>query len=281
VKLFASPEWTGRTIGYLDAVMPDGSLWDDDGLRLLGALAAHGIDLVDLTGKQLVLRDDGLHADGRRIDRIYRGVAAVGLWHRSEELAPVYEACRRGHLPMTTSPYEMVFWDKLLLVYLSDPELSPWLNHQERAVLSRTIPWTRFLRDEPVTYHGTTLPAHKLCLDRRDEFVIKRGNGFSSEAVVIGAECDDRTWRERVEAALADENWVVQELVDAPKARLPYLVGGDIEWFEAVPMACPYVVQGEVCGFAGRTSVPGGERILVGAGTLGASAGLRTAFRVG
>ncbi|HZM82128.1 MAG TPA: hypothetical protein VFC19_40935 [Candidatus Limnocylindrales bacterium] len=280
-SLFNGPGWAGTTIGYIDAVMPDGSLWDDDGLRFLAALSARGIHLVDLTAKELVCRDDGLHADGERIDRVYRGVAALGLWHRFEELAPVYEACRRGLLHMTTSPYEMVFFDKLLLVYLSDPALSPWLNYAERRVLANVVPWTRFLRDEPVTYGARTLPVPDLCIDRREELVIKRGNGFGSEAVVIGADCDARGWREHVDTALAEENWVVQELVDAPRVRLPYLVDGDVEWFEAVPMACPYVVRGEVCGLAGRTSVPGGHRILVGAGAEGSSAGIRTAFRVG
>ncbi|MGH3750138.1 MAG: hypothetical protein ACRDT8_22380, partial [Micromonosporaceae bacterium] len=189
--LFTSPAYAQTTVGYLDAILPDGSLWDDEGVRFLAAMANRGVRLVNLTDRELMLRDDGLYADGIKIERVYRGCAALALWARGDALAPLYQACERGQVRMTISPYEMVFFDKLLLPYLSDPELSPWLTNAERQVLAECLPWTRFLRDQDSSYRGQKVHLPSLLLDQRDQFVIKKGNGFGSQDVVIGAECDD------------------------------------------------------------------------------------------
>lgn len=280
-ELFRSPGFAGATVGYIDALDFDGSLWDDDGLRFLAVLADRGVELFNLTGREMVVRADGLYADGRRIDRVYRGGAAVGMWHRHDELAPIYEACRRGLIHMTTSLFETVFFDKVLLAHLSDPRLAPTLSRAEAATIARILPWTRLLRDDTTDYGGQTVSIPRFCRDHREILVLKRGNGFASNAVHIGTETDDRSWDAAVDKGLAEGNWIVQRLVDPSRIRLPFLIDGRVEHAKVTTMICPFVVRGTVRAIAARTSIPGGGMILVGAGEAGSLAGLRTAFAVG
>jgi hypothetical protein len=279
VSLFSSPRFTNKTIGYVDAIDPNtGGLWDDDGLRFLEALAERNIHLINLTGRELSLREDGVYVDGRRLDFIYRGVAAVAMWFRMEELRPLFQACGKRQAEMVLSPFEMVFFDKMLLPYLSDEQLHPFLSMEERRVLSEILPWTRFVREYTTTYRGQKVRIPEFCLRARSRLVLKRGNGFGSDAVVMGAECTDEQWKGHVDKGLNEGNWIVQEIVNPPRVSLPYLERGALVQAEALSMACPYVVQGKVSGIGGRTSVPGGGRILVGAGVEGSQAGIRTAF---
>jgi hypothetical protein len=280
VSLFSSPGYRGRTIGYVDALGQGGDRWDDEGLQFLAMLAREGVTLIDLTGRELALRDDGVYADGRRLDAVYRGVAGRGLWFRIDELLPLYQACGRGQLTMLMSPYEMVFFDKMLLPYLSDASLGLPLDAAERRLLDRIVPWTRFLRDEVVEFRGHRAPTPDICVEHRTELVLKKGNGFASSEVVIGAETDEPEWKGQVEHGLGERNWVVQELVQPPTVRLPFLDGDDIVWADVISMSCPFVLLGQITGIAIRTSVPGGGRILVGAGLRDSAAGARTAFRL-
>jgi len=281
-SFFSSPEFAGKNIGYVDALDPKtGELWDDDGVRFLEALAEKGIHLLNLTGRKLELRDDGVYAEGQPLHFLYRGVAAIGLWFRLEELAPLFQACGRRQAEMILSPFEMVFFDKMLLPYLSDERLNTFLTVEERRQLAEILPWTRILREDATVYHGQPVRLPHLCLQQRERFVIKKGNGFGSEAVFMGPECTDAQWKAHVERGLNEGNWVVQEVVEPPLERLPYLdAGGTLLWADALSMACPYIIRGEVGGVAGRTSVPGGGRILVAAGAEGSQAGIRTACRV-
>lgn len=284
VSLFSSPRFAGKSIGYVDAIDPKtGGLWDDDGLRFLAILEEQGVHLINLTltGRAIELRDDGVYVEGRRLDYLYRGVAAIALWFRMEELAPLFQACGRKQAEMIISPFEMVFFDKMLLPYLSDERLSPFLSAGERRLLSEIIPWSRFLRDEETTYRGKPLRIPTLCLEKKDALVIKKGNGFGSDAVFMGSECTESDWRGHVERGLNEGNWIVQEIVAPPSTPLPYLERGELVWADAMSMACPFIVAGKVSGVAGRTTVPGGGRILVGAGREGSKAGIRTAFHLG
>lgn len=267
----------GKTIGYVDAVDPEtGGPWDDEGLRFLELLDERGIHLINLTGREMTLRDDGVYVEGQRLDYAYRGVAAAGIWFRMQELEPLFQAASRGQLDLFMSPFEMIFFDKMLLPYLSDEQLNGFLAPQERQLLDAVVPWTRFLREYTTSYQGAAVDIPQLCRQRKDDLVIKKGNSLASQAVVIGAECSDEQWAAQLDRGLGEGNWVVQELVAPPRVSLPYMEGGELVWADVLSMPCPFVVRGKICGVVGRTSIPEGGRVLVAAGMSGSQAGIRT-----
>ncbi len=279
---FAGDRFRGKTIGYIDAFNPDtGELFDEDGVWFMEELDKRGIELVTITGRQITRDHRGIYADGRQLHVIYRGVAAIGLWEWTETVLPFFEACRDGTAEMIMSLYEMVYFDKILLAYLSDDRLNGFLPDNERRALTELLPWTRILSDGTATRAGDIIDLPDWCRRHQDELVLKKGNGFRSEAVFVGSECTESQWHERVDAGRAEGNWVVQEMVRPPRTRLPYLVDGELVWEEVFGMACPFVAEGRITGVAGRTSVPRGSRVLVGAGVEDSQAGIRTTFVVG
>jgi hypothetical protein len=277
VEYFTAPDLRGLSVGYLDAVMPDGSLYDNDGLTFMAALAERGVDLVDITFASLRADSSGLYADGTRIDVVYRGALGTLLYERTPELAPLFDACRRGVARMVMSPYDAVLFDKLLLAYLSDERLTDVFTAAERAALDRVVPWTRIVRDDVSTLDGHRAYVTDLCCEHRRDLVLKRGDSYGSEAVVIGAECTPVDWAGHVTRAADDGNWIVQRLVAPPRERVPYLVDGDLVHAEVLSMTCPFVVAGRVAGVACRTGAPDGGRILANAGLEGSGVGLRPA----
>lgn len=279
---YFSGQLAGKSIGYVDAIMPDtGELFDAQGVLFVDRLEEMGVALSYLTHRPVQFREDGIHFDGKRIDCIYRGVAGIGLLGRLEELAPLFEACGRGVAEMVMSPYELIFFDKLLLPYLSDERENGFLSDGDRSVMASILPWTRFLRDYDTDFHGQRVNVPALCMQRKDDLVLKKGDGFGSNAVIVGAEHADDAWREAMAKGIAQGGWIVQEMVTPPTERMPFLEGGALVWTDLISMTCPYMLRGRVCGFASRTSIPRGSRVLVGAGVEGSQAGLRTVFRVG
>jgi hypothetical protein len=278
---FSSPELAGKNIGYIDAIDPGtGQLYDLQGLRFLEDLKLLGVELAYLTA-DTVVEEDGIYLDGQRIHCLYRGVAAIGIVERTGELGPWFDACGRGVAELISSPYEIVFFDKRLLPYLSDERLNGFLAERDRIAMSEILPWTRFLRDRDTEFRGEHWSIPSLCARYQDDLVIKRGDGFGSNAVVIGAEHTADEWSARVAHALADGSWIVQEMVTPPRVSVPFLENGALVWTDVLAMTCPYMIQGRIAGIAGRTSVPSGSRVLVGAGVEGSQSGIRTAFCLG
>lgn len=281
-RWFSSKEFEGKNVGYLDATRPEtGERYEDQGLLFLEHLRARGVKLRDLTYRDVSFREDGIYLDGERIHCIYRGVAAIALLWRLEELAPYFEACGRGVAEMVISPHELVLFDKLLLPYLSDEDLNGFLSDELKAVMPSILPWTRFLRDQDTHFQGTRVNVLELCRRRQRGFILKRGDGFGSNAVVVGSEHSPQAWEEHLARALREGNWVVQEMLSPPEEGLPFLHDRELLQAHVVSMTCPYMMHGKVIGIASRTSVPRGSRVLVGAGAKGSQSGIRTAFRVG
>jgi hypothetical protein len=279
---FTSPELAGKNIGYIDAIDPGtGQLYDLQGLRFLEDLKALGVELAYLTSADTVVDQDGIRLGSQRIHCLYRGVAAIGILERTGELGPWFDACGRGVAELISSPYEILFFDKRLLPYLSDERLNDFLDERDRMAMPEILPWTRFLRDGDAEFRGEQWSIPALCVRYQDDLVIKKGDGFGSNAVVIGAEHSADEWSTHVARALADGSWIVQEMVTPPRVSLPFLENGALVWTDVLAMTCPYMIQGRIGGIAGRTSVPSGSRVLVGAGVKGSQSGIRTAFCLG
>ncbi len=274
-------EHGGHTVGYIDAFSPEtGAPSDTEGLLFVEGLRARGIDLRHLTYPKAVFGVDGATLDGARIDCFYRGEAAIALLEYLDSVTPYLDACDRGIARMVASLHEIVLFDKQLLPFLSDDEQNGFLSDERRAAIAAVLPWTRLLRDRATRFHGRAVRVPALCLERQHDLVIKKGDGCCSNAVAIGAEHDADTWRRLVGQGIEAGNWVVQEMVVPPAESLPYLDGAALTRAEVVSMTCPYLVRGRVAAVGGRTSVPQGSRILVGAGAKGFQAGIRTAFCV-
>lgn len=141
-------------------------------------------------------------------------------WVRNERDQLHFDALRAviddGCL-MLPSQSSMMMTDKRLLALVSEGLACHTLA--DRAFVTSWIPWTRIVRDRHVFRHGQRHDLVKLILNKKDDFVLKRGVGHSGLEVATGCEVEEAEWRRTVAASM-DGSSVVQEYVASQSSVL-------------------------------------------------------------
>ncbi len=142
--------------------------------------------------------------------------AAIEL-HEEGTAAQALRCFRAGSLKLFNAPIRAVLTDKRNLALLS--EGGDFLTPAERELVARHVPWTQRLLPASATRRGQEVWLPELALKLREELVIKKARAGRGSAVYLGAATPEALWRERVERALAEGDWIVQEQVEP----LPYV----------------------------------------------------------
>lgn len=114
-------------------------------------------------------------------------------------------------------PMAFVLGNKSLFAVLSEHAFPA--DDEERAFVQRHIPWTRRLTSGRTRFADQDVDMLDLCRTAQSELVLKPNDAFGGRGVTIGAETSESDWVVRIQAALQDDRWVVQErLVPVPLA---------------------------------------------------------------
>jgi hypothetical protein len=109
--------------------------------------------------------------------------------------------------------------NKRNLALLSEnEELELWTD-EDRALIRDHVPWTRLVSARTTTYRGETVTFPGFLVDRRDDLVLKLGEGVGGADVHVGRCTEPAEWEARVREAVEHGGWIVQEYVES----LPYL----------------------------------------------------------
>lgn len=103
--------------------------------------------------------------------------------------------------------------DKRNLALLSEQEDGDLYPPAERASISRYIPWTRLLVEDFAERRGERVYLPDFVLAEREHLVIKPGGAFGGKDVFVGSSLGASEWAARVDAALADGRFLVQDFV--------------------------------------------------------------------
>ncbi|HEX5759073.1 MAG TPA: amino acid adenylation domain-containing protein, partial [Thermoanaerobaculia bacterium] len=180
---------------------------------LRGAAPGAGGRLALLPYSALRERDGRLWADGRPLH------AAVEI-HHDGTAAQAFRCFKAGRLKLFNAPVRTILTDKRNLALLSElADRGDLLEPGERELVTGHVPWTRRLVPAAVSWRGCEAWVPELVLAHREELVIKRAREGRGAAVHLGAATPEPAWREAVERALAQGDWVVQERVEP----LPFL----------------------------------------------------------
>ncbi len=160
--------------------------------------------------------DGWLEAGGKNYDLLYRHIFARLLPEDSPIPQHLLQPGNTKIFNPITSPLEL----KALIALLSEATANPTLARTlgltpaELKTLARVTPWTRLVREGPLTLpDGTTAAdARRWLSSHRDELVLKRGWSHGGQSVHVGVETQD--WPRRVAEALAEpDEWTVQQYV--------------------------------------------------------------------
>lgn len=206
-------------IGFV--LSPDTQVLDDSPRialyqREMGrAIEALGLDLtgrvVTCSYQSLVERERALYQGRLRIDAL--------LEINSDTPPHVYRLFKRGRVALYNGPIARILSTKRNIALLSQHATGGSFSPAERDLIEAYIPWTRLVAPGAVEYKGEALQLPDLLAARRERFVLKKADSSGGKGVLIGRFTLPEEWRQTIDLALAQGNWVVQELQES----LPYI----------------------------------------------------------
>jgi hypothetical protein len=195
--------------------------------RMVAAhLKLHGYSAVVAEPGQCACEGSRFIAAGEPVDIVYRLCHLPDMLKRPEETAPLFEATRRGIVPIVNPLAAELFSHKYLLALIHH---EPWCNDigtDDRRVLDTAIPWGAVVADGPCsTPDGTTGDLSGWISSHRDRLVLKAAHGQGGTDVVLGWTVDQPDWDAFLKRLLT-EGGVVQARLETPRASYPRIAPG-------------------------------------------------------
>ncbi|MCP5103979.1 MAG: circularly permuted type 2 ATP-grasp protein [bacterium] len=124
---------------------------------------------------------------------------------KSNGLVPqaLLDVVESGNLLLFNGPIGSIMSSKLNLALLSENENSDLFSPEERETIKNHVPWTR----------KVTAGLEDYILSHRERLVLKPGDGIGGYGVSPGRNTSPGQWKQQVEKALEERNWVVQEYI--------------------------------------------------------------------
>ncbi len=173
----------------------------------------HGSHFFCLQEEQVEERDGRLYAEGKRLHMVIR----FPTYDMPQSFDRAYRARR---LYLVGGPSNNLLSDRRNFALLSEAadvsdgaEDGGRFSDDERAFISRHVPWSRKVCRGRTTWRGETVDLPELFEREREKLLIKPFIGFGGEEVHAGWSTEPVRWRELLEAALESGNVLVQEFV--------------------------------------------------------------------
>ncbi len=266
-------EWGGTadppTIAIVD--WRDVPTWSEFEI-LQARFEARGVPTIVCDPRELDFDGTTLGAGGRSIDLVYRRVLINDLVARPEETKALVDAYRARAVCVANTLRCKIPHKKAFFAVLTDERYHPLFTVEERAMIAAHVPWTRLLRDGPTTAPGgVSIDLVDYVRRLRDDFVIKPNDEYGGAGVVLGWECDERTWDQAIARALADRSghWVAQREVRVRREVFPMVVVPHrVEMRDMLVDFAPYLFRGRLAGFLTRLSSTGLANVTSGGGQV-------------
>jgi uncharacterized circularly permuted ATP-grasp superfamily protein len=234
---------------------------------LCEAFVRAGADCLLADPRAMDVRDGRLWADGRAVDVVYRRGVLSELMERADEVAPFMRAYRERLAVFVNSFRCRLSEDKAFFALLTDEAYAHLLTADERALVTRTVPWTRKLEERHTLRAGVEIDLVPHVLARREQLVLKPAHGYGGRSVYVGAETDAAAWEDAVAAGLG-QPWVVQERVPIPEEEFPIVEAGALAFSSLKVNVNPFYVAGAEVGAVTRASLDSVINVSAGGGSM-------------
>ncbi len=224
-------------------------------------LRQHGIDAVHLDFEELLT---GLGLPGR-LNRPL-GIAEFTLYDSTVggyDISPVRPALDAGFRVIPSASSWLVHTKRILAMV---SEGLPWMSAADHELVRRYVPWTRQLRDHPVSWRDGTHGMPELLVSEQENFILKGATGDAGREVVFGARTSQEDWGKLVDDGVRSGYFIAQEVVPTTPVPVDVMVTdeGDVERVPATMVVSPFCVGGTPTGCFARF-VPDAEPGVISA----------------
>jgi uncharacterized circularly permuted ATP-grasp superfamily protein len=231
------------------------------------AFVARGARCLLADPRSMEQRGGRLLAGGQAVDVVYRRAVLSELVDCEHEVRDFLRAYAEGAAVFVNSFRCRLSEDKAFLALLTDEAFAPMMTEDERALVARTVPWTRKLEERRTTKDGREVDLLSFVRNHRAGLVLKPAHGYGGRDVLVGDETAPAEWDEAIHAG-AGQPWVVQERVTIPEEPFPTCEGG-VLGFEALKVnANPFYALGGEAGAVARASRRAVINVSAGGGSV-------------
>src|SRR3954466_4735823 len=172
----------------------------------------------------------GLYANGERIDLVYRRVLINDIVARDSECRALLDGYRSGTVCVANSLRCKIPHKKAFFAVLTDDRYQDLLSADERAIVSRHIPWTALVEDRHVVRGHDRFDLVPSLRANRERLVIKPNDEYGGTGVTLGWETSEAEWDGAIARALAERQrgWVAQEKIQVRRELFPICDGGGV-----------------------------------------------------
>ncbi len=234
---------------------------------LKGFFESKGVPTIICDPRELEYREGKLYHQDFPIDLLFKRVLGSELLMKADEVRPILQAYEDGAVCMINSFRCKLFHKKMIFGLLTDEKNGKYFTEDEKALISRHIPWTRKVKTGTSTYQGQEIDLPTFILKDRERLVLKPNDEYGGKGIYIGWESTDAQWRDAFELALK-EPYVVQEKVLIAKEPFPVLQDGMLVFAERSVDCDPFIFDGKVAGVLTRLSAEALLNVTAGSGSV-------------
>lgn len=161
-----------------------------------------------------------LYANGFRIDIFYKRVIIHEFLEKFDETHPLIKAYQSQKICMANSFRVKLAHKKNGFAILSDERYSYLFTQEQKELIRKHIPWTRYVEDTQTTFGDQEVDLLELLRGKRERFVLKPNDDYGGYGIFIGWETSQGDWENALNDAL-EKDYVAQERVPIKKLRIP------------------------------------------------------------
>lgn len=234
----------------------------------------HGIDSIICTPDELVFEQGLLFArqtDSKlfRIDLVFKRILTSELLMHYGEHAlehPVVQAYAAGAICMVNSFRAKLLHKKSIFALLTEEANQDLFSPEQRAAITRHVPWTRVVRRGETHYQGERIDLLDFARRNRDRLLLKPNDEYGGKGIVIGWESDTSTWEQALQEAVQSPS-VVQERVTIAYEEYPAWINGELHIGQRLVDSDPFMFGNEVKGCLSRLSTVTLLNVTAGGGS--------------
>lgn len=224
---------------------PLGMAASTEATKLLEFFRSSGIAAEIVPAEHLEYRNGVLHRGDFRIDIVYRNFKLQEFLLRFDLNHPLMRAYKERAVCLMNTFRAELGAKKALFDLLTDDKLTAKFPAAERKVIKDHLPWTRIVQAAKTTHKNRSIDLPEYVMKHRSKLVLIPNDESSEIHPVRGASVDDAMWERALRRAMRSP-FVVQEVVEHPRAVFPMLHYGSLVMKEMTIQTLPQALHGSM-----------------------------------